>query len=317
MKLKQLKRKHKFLTIALIAVAIVLVTLLSYYAVNGFSANDLFFNEHESVKLMVSKPSEGQSFYDGDSITVSGSMWGGIPNKVYVWDERYNVPIPCPVVASNFGVELYANDLSQGTHVLCFQGQATDGRWTPVQRISIEKVGSTQQSWIYMGGQKTFVETYFPQPLAIIFRPVEQILVQTVVLITGGTSEDDLNGDNIPDELQQSPVSPRHNPMNVPMSALIVYGLIIFVIIILILAIIKPYLEHRQKLEATPGYRQHQFKMRSLLNQKLRGELSKERARRKLLEKKMAEENKKVKKPINIYFSEPKPKNENPIRKME
>jgi len=304
MRLKKLKQRHKLLTVSMIVVAIILLTFLSYYVVHGFSAKDLFFNEYESVKLIIYEPDEGQKYYDGDSIIISGSMWGGIPKTVYVWDERFNIPINCYITASAFGVELYASDLSEGTHTLCFQGQASDGRWTSVVKKTITKLGDTDANIIYPNQGNTFVETYFPEPLAIIFRPVEEVLTQTIVLITGGTSDDDLNGDNIPDEVQQSPVSPRYNPMNVPLSAIIVYGLIIAVVVIILLSIVKPYMQRRQEMQSRPAYQQFQLRMKALRNEKLRAELSKEKTERKLLEKKLKEEQKQTKKPINIYLSE-------------
>ena len=309
MNIKQLKKKRKLLSILMAVVAIIIIFLLSYYAIHGFSAKDWFFNEDDSVRLLVDKPRNGDIYYDGDSITVFGVMWGEIPKKVYVWDERFNVPISCQISGASFGIELYANDLSKGVHTLCFQGQASDGRWTAVERVDIKKLGESAEGYITANTGNTFVEKHFPEPLALVFRPVEEVLKQTVVTITGGTAEDDLNGDNIPDELQQSPVSPRYNPMNVPLSAIIVYGLIIFVIVLVLLAIVKPYLLKKQKIESKPAYQKWKLKMRSLTNQKQKAELEKEKRRREMLERKarrLEEElsAERTKKPINIYLSD-------------
>lgn len=315
-KLQSLRKKSKFLTVAMIAVAIIIISLSLYYAGNGFSLNDTIFGTNDDVRVMIDSPHEGDVFYSYDNIDIAGSVWGDIPQKVFVWDERYNVPVTCTLQGTTFGVRLFAEDLAVGQHVLCIQAQTEEGKWTAVERVQIEKRGTTSSQTGWVNPATTWSETYLPQPLAVVFRPVEEVLAQIVVYVSGGTSDDDLNGDNIPDELQQAPTTPRHNPMNLPLSGIIIFGLIIFVIIILIVYIIYPYLDRRQQLKKAmlndPNKRLWLLQMKALKNKELKSEIKKEKSKRsQLIEriKKAQSASPKAKsKPIRIYLS-PKSKN--------
>lgn len=260
------------------------------------------FNTSDSFRIDIDQPYESQVFFDGDDIVIDGSIWGAIPKKVYAWDSKYNVPVLCFINSANrFGIRLYADDLSQGDHLICVQAQSSDGGWSTVETVMIEKKGG-------MTSSGTWFNDNVPEPFATIFRPVGDIISGIVVTVTGGTAPDDLNGDNIPDELQQSPAPPRYNPMNMPLSATISFGLIILVIIIIIVYVVRPYLNRKQMMEKalkkSPKYRTWKLQMQGLRNEKIRMKLRAEKEKRKKLEKKLAEEQKKTKTPVKIYLGD-------------
>ena len=314
-KIKNLQKKFKVYTICIIVlIIIILFFILFYYMGNGFNANDNMVTTSDDCRVMLWEPGDGDVFYSSDNIEISGSMWGGIPNKVLVWDERYNIPLNCMISASTFGISVNSADISEGNHVLCVQGQTTDGRWTSVERVTVQKRGqyfdSTGQVFV-----RTWSESFFPEPIATIFRPVEEVLSSVVVYITGGTSDDDLNGDNIPDELEQSPVTPRHNPMNVPLSIIIVFALLILVIIVVIFYVIRPYLQHRyareREIMRSPEQREYMLKMQKSKDEQLAKKLSIEKNKRITAERKLHEEQKKhleskSRRPVNIFISKSK-----------
>ena len=307
-KLSNLKKKSKTLTILIGVVAVILVFLIAYYAGNGFSLNDLVLNTHDDCRIVLSSPDNQDVFYGTETIDIRGSMWGGIPKKVLVWDERYNVPISCSITGSYFDASVIAGDISNGYHNLCIQGQTDDGRWTAVEKVTIEK---RQAGIIGAAEPDTWSESFFPEPVAMFFRPVEEVLSHVVVYVTGGTSNDDLNGDNIPDEIEQSPVSPRQNPMNVPLSTIIIFTLIIVVILVVVMYVARPYVKHRisheRRVTKSPKLRKWSLEMKKKKEAKLQSKLRAERMRRINLEKKLKKEKEHTSKlekrrPVNIFF---------------
>lgn len=312
--LSKLRNTSKKYTIGIIITSIVLLFLLGYYVGNGFSINDAIINTHNDCRIILNEPSNGDIYYNYDEIEISGMMWGGIPKKVLAWDDRYNVPLSCIISTSSFGLSVTATDISEGSHVICVQGQTTDGRWTEVQSVTIQKRGTYFDATGQVKPQ-SWIETVLPEPIATIFRPVEDVLSSVVVYVTGGTSEDDLNGDNVPDEMQQSPVSPRQNPMNVPLSIIIIFSLIVIIVIILIFYVIKPYLEHRymreEEIRRSPEQREWALKMQKKKDQKLQQKLSAEKRKRIKAQRELEEERKKhaeskSKRPVNIFFTNTK-----------
>ena len=286
-KLQQLRKRHKRLSFALVVVVIVGAFFFgTYFIGNGLSINDWIFFNNSDVRVMLYAPSEGETFYENEEIIISGSVWGDIPKMVYVWDSKHNVPVACTLSASNFGVKLFASDLSAGEHTLCVQAQTNEGKWTDTVSVTITKQPSS-----YYGGivtqSNTWVESNLPQPLGIIFRPVEEVLSQIVVYISGGTSDDDLNGDNIPDEIQQSPTTPRYNPMNIPMSAIIIFGLIILLVIIIVVYVVNPYMRREHQLRASiaenPEKREWWTRIQALKNEDLKRQLRREREEKQKL----------------------------------
>jgi len=327
--LLRLRKKHTMLSGAVIVVAVVIIFLLSYYLGNGFSIADPLWGTNSDCSINLIQPGENEIFYKTDDITISGDVWGGIPKKVIIWDAELNVPIYATITGTSFGVSAYAGDLSDGVHTLGVQAQTVDGRWTPVIYRTIEIRN-------YQGGTSSSYNTDVTQtgggPLGsfgVIFRPVGEVLAQTVVYITGGTASDDLNGDNIPDPLQQSPVTPRYNPTGSPLTLIIVYGLIILVVIIVILYVVKPYLERKQRLKRemvkSPETRYWLLRLKSLQNKELRKQLARERAERKQIVEKIKHDQKKKpstsKRPVKIFLtpkkdgSQPSPGTINKIKK--
>ncbi len=288
--MREIKLQKKIATFGIVVVIVAISFFALYYIGNGFSTNDNIFWSSDDCRIMLNSPIDGQRFHHNDDIIISGSLWGGIPEKVHVYDTRYNVPVPAIISGPNFGVTLYAAELSQGTHELAFQAQTADGRWTqPVYR-TIEKYGSPSSTGFPAGTQtaaQTWSESFLPEPLALIFRPVEEVLAQTVVYINSGTAADDLNGDNIPDPLEQSPTTPRYNPMNVPMTSLIVIGIIGLIIFAVIYFVIAPYYQNKHKLKKTAmqdaDIRAWQLQLRTLQNKELKNQLKRERLRTKQL----------------------------------
>jgi len=312
--ISRLRKKSKKYTIGIIVISIIILFLLGYYVGNGFNLNDVIINTHGDCRIILSGPADGAIYYNYDDIDISGMMWGGIPQKVLAWDERYNVPLSCVVSTASFGLTVSATDISEGEHTICVQGQTIDGRWTDVERVTVMKRGT----YFDATGQimpRTWTETFFPEPIATIFRPVEEVLSSVVVIVTGGTSDDDLNGDNIPDEFQQSPVQPRHNPMNVPLSIIIIFSLIVIIILILIFYLIKPYMEHRYARETeirrSPEQREWALKIQKGKEQKLQQKLSAEKRKRIKYERELSQEREKhsqskSKRPVNIFFTNTK-----------
>jgi hypothetical protein len=301
--LKKLKKKSKYSAIAIIVVAILLLYFLSYYVVNGFSANDLFFNTHDDVRLMRDGPADGKEYYHYDNVYIHGRMLGGVPEVVYVWNERYNVPVVCTLSATTFHINIPAESFSRGVHSMAIQGKTTDGRWTPIIRFTINKLDTGPDFMHdFLGIENNRVENLLPGVIGGLFRPVEDIVKGIVVVITGGTAVDDLDGDNIPDELQQSPFTPRHNQMNLPLMSAIVFGLIILVILVIIFVIIKPHFDHKRRLQKKPGYFDYKLREKAIGAEKMKQELREERIKRQRLEKEMEKERKQQRKPVNIYM---------------
>jgi hypothetical protein len=303
-KLQRLKKQHKIATIGMGIVAAIVIFLLLYYAGNGFSLNDSILFSNDDCRVMIDEPLENQEFHRTDEIRVTGSVWGGIPKKVIVWEQKHNVPIYATISGTSFGVSFTGADLSDGEHVICIQAQTNDGRWTPVVTrlilVNNYQPDSGSNNWFgfpLSNNQQTWSETYLPEPVATVFRPVEEVLAQTVVYVTGGTASDDLNGDNIPDEIQQSPAAPRYNPVGAPVTLFFVYAVIAGIILAVIFFLIKPYLERKQEaqkqLQQDSGWRQWKLQLQSLNNQKLKAELKAEKLKRQKLEKDIKEKNKK------------------------
>lgn len=303
-RLQRLRKQHKYATIGMAIVAAIIIFFLLYYAGNGFSVNDSIFFANDDCRVMIDEPADNSEYYRTDTIRVTGSVWGGIPQKVIVWEQQHNVPIYATISGTSFGVSFMGSDLSDGEHVICVQARTEDGRWTAVETRMIlinNYMPETQdQNWFgfpLSNNYQSWSETYLPGPIATVFRPVEEVLSQTVVYISSGTASDDLNGDNIPDELQQSPAAPRYNPVGAPVTLFFVYAVIAALIFSVIFFLIKPYLKRKQEaqkqLQQDTGWRQWKLQMQSLTNQKLKAELNAEKLKRQKLEKDIKEKNKK------------------------
>ena len=307
-RLRNLRKRSKGATIGLIVVSIVILFLLSYYAGNGWHiGSDYIINTSEEIRVVIDSPGDQEVFYDGDNIEVTGSVWGAVGEQVLVWDDRYNIPLEASIAASRYGIELYADDLSVGYHTLCVQAMSTEGKWTAVRTVTIEKKGTPL--WHY----ESWSENNLPGPLGVIFRPVEEILKGCIVLVSGGTDPMDLNGDNIDDRLQQSPVPPRYNPLNLPMSGLIIFTLIILVVLVLIFYVVRPYIKYKQRREKeirrSPEQRTWVMDIEALKNKELRAKLKGEQRRRNALENKYKREQERrveasARRPVNIYLAE-------------
>ena len=146
-----------------------------------------------------------------------------------------------------------------------------------------------------------------PQPFGFILRPVEQAAREVVVKVSGGTSSDDLNGDNIPDVFQTSPVSPTYNPTNIPLTfTLVIIGL--FVVIVIVTFSIKEMIT--KKIEKDEEYKKflarnpkaQRFELERLKTSLELAKSEKQDRTVKLLEKRIRELEKKMKKPVNIYL---------------
>jgi len=300
-KLQQLKRQHKHATVAMIAVAAIIIFLLMYYAGNGFSLNDTIIGASDTCSVRIIEPTQGQSYQRTDDIRFTGTVLGGIPEKVFIWNDQHNVPIHATISGTSWGVSMIAGDLAHGEKIINVQAQLQDGRWTPVESVSIEVDNyippESYSPFSWFPSHTTWSEQNLPAPLATVFRPVEEVLAQTVVYVTGGTAHDDLDGNNIPDQLEQSPFAPRYNPYGAPMTIFFVYGIIAFIIFSLIYFVIRPYLKRKQEaqkqLESDAGWRYWKMQMQALTDSKMKAELQEEKAKRKALEKQIKESIKK------------------------
>ena len=281
-KKKQSYREYLFLKKVRLACVVLLgvmaVFMLMYWAGNGFSFNVI--GDSDTFYVNIDSPVEGEMFYAGENIAFTGGVVGDTLKKVSVWDTEYNVGVPCTITTTKWGVTLHADDFSPGIHTLAVQAQGTTGCWSPIVTVQIEVKGSI--------GTPTAHMTDLFGPFAPIFRPIEDLVSGVGIYTEEGTGDNDLNGDNIDDSFQRNPISPRYNPFNMPMTFIIVMG-ILAILVYVIGSYSYEYMRRKQEVKAAmaekialhPARRQWYLNLKSLANKKLRDQLSRERARRK------------------------------------
>jgi len=256
-KLKKKKiSKHNGLVLIVVGILVALILFFSYMYLYGGVVN-----ERSSITLSISSPSEGQVFNQGQEIGFNGYVLGGVIDKVIIWDEKYNVGIECGSSASYWSQSVPVSQLSVGKHVICARALCTDGTWSPIVCRTVD-IQSSSSSYIVT--DRTISSTM--GVMGFIFQPIEAVANAVVVTIEGGTSPDDLNGDNIPDQFQQSPAGPSHNPMNMPMTTLIITILIFTAIVIglmMLRRILTLYMARREqrieRLQSKPEWRTWQL----------------------------------------------------------
>jgi len=288
------KRFWLIVAVALLSVAIILVVTTIY-------ANKFAVFQDRQFYVTITEPHEGQVFYEHTYFSISGYALGKPVSKVYVWDKDYNVGVLCGVAANHFNKEFYSDDFSAGTHTLCVQAVSTDGSLSNIATVTIE----IRKPTVTVSTPEGYMSDALPDPLSTLFRPVEVAARQVIVFISGGTDPEDLNGDNIPDIYQISPIAPPYNPYGIPVTfTLIAIGL--FVVIVLIIYVIRKMLatyitkkyEHEEKIAANPEARKYELEKLKLQLKIAKAQTNPERI--KQLEKRIAELEKKVKQPIII-----------------
>ena len=282
----------------LIAVGIILIVSILMY--NGL----LFPNDNFIVTI--DSPTTSDTIYEHTYFTLSGRIFGGPASKVYVWDAAYNVGRLAGLYSSQYAIELNSDAFSTGSHTLCVQAIG-DGKVSNVAQIEINIVHPRYSSYTRTG----YITDNFPSPFGFLLRPIETAVRDVVVTVSGGTAPDDLNGDNIPDSMEMSPIAPTYNPTNIPLTFLfIVIGL--FVLVVVVAFYLKEILMRRMKSETE--YRQYLLKHPSAWKTVQRNELSKlklqlqiakannETNEMKKLEKKINAIQKRTKNPVKIYI---------------
>ena len=269
-------RRLKRIEIGLLVILIVIVAFLGMYWIgNGFDINVV--GESTSFFINIDSPNEMERFYAGEQIPCYGGVVGDTLAKVNVWDTSYNVPVPCTVTPTKWGVTFYATDFSPGFHTLAVQAQGSTGQWSRVATVTVEVRGTANVTRSYMSDQFG--------PLAPIFRPIEDIVKGLSVHTEEGTAANDLNGNNIDDRFESNPVSPRYNPFNLPLSFILVF-IVLCIVILIIARFLYSYMRRRQilrdmmakRIVENPQRRQWYLQLKALANRQLRDQLSKERA---------------------------------------
>lgn len=207
-------------------------------------------SESQTFTLSFITPTEGETFTDGN-VYISGDAIGGVIKNVVVWDQKYNVGMPANIGINLWNINIPVNLFSKGTHVICVKAESTDGRWSPVICRTINTNPTTYKE------ATGYIADTLPAGFGMIFKPAEVVGRSVVVLVSGGTASDDQNGDNIPDQFQQSPVSPNYNPSNVPILMSLVFVAIIVLLIVSIFGV-KEYLSRREEriktVQTSPEY---------------------------------------------------------------
>lgn len=213
------KRVHIFaLQIILIVFLVILSAFLaSYWIGNGFSTNDNIVGVSNTFLISLDSPKDGSSYMSWQKIVVSGGVIGGIIDRVTVWNQDYNVGVPAGVTATKFGLEFNAKDFSEGSHILCVQARSTEGEWSEIATVSI--------SVDLDGAPPTYPDVY-EMPVIGVFKPVVDFFNGIVGRSEAGVGDNDLNGNNINDLFETSPITPRHNPMNVAMTNVLSFAFI-------------------------------------------------------------------------------------------
>lgn len=266
---RQQSASSYFRTIQIVAVVLIVILigfLVMYWVGNGFSFSDSVLFNAEDFYISVDTPASGSIYTPSDTISIRGGSLGGMLQKVHLWDQAYNVGVPCNVVGTTFAIELQPGTLSAGPHTLIFQAQAVDGRWSEPTSIDIsisdpidEGVGDT------MG-----IEDTTPG----LFQPIFDIVDGISISADEGTGDNDLNGDNIDDRLQTSFVSPRYNAFNLPLLLI----LIVIVVAILIVFLARRIFSYRRETfeERLQHKRDKLLQKSKLREQKMQAKLEKE-----------------------------------------
>jgi hypothetical protein len=195
---------------------------------------------------------EGQHV-SGDSITFNGHVIGGTIDEVVMWDEKYNVGIQCGTSLSLWSLTIPLNRFSNGLHTMCIRAKNTDGQWSPIVcRTIYTSVTIPLSGPVYPTG---YIADTLPSPIGIVFRPIEDVARNVIVYVQGGTAPDDQNGDNIPDQFQQSPITPNYNQSNVPILIVIVFASFVVLIIVVVFAV-KEVLSRREERMSKWGWRE-------------------------------------------------------------
>jgi hypothetical protein len=245
---KKKRIQSRWLTKKLVIVYAILFT--SFFICLAVFAEGGGFAESSTFSISFSTPAEGEAFTTGN-VLVSGFAIGGILRSVVIWDEKYNVGMLASTGLNMWSLSIPVNHFSDGAHVICAKAQSTDGQWSPIICRTINTLPPTH---ITATG---YISDTIPAGMGMLFKPAEVLGRTVVVLVSGGTAPDDQNGDNIPDQFQESPVTPNYNPSNVPILMTLVFSALIILLIVAVLGM-KEYLSKREErlkaLQSNPNY---------------------------------------------------------------
>jgi hypothetical protein len=239
-KLNNSLKKKRYISkvqVILVVIILVLVSFLAYYWIgNGFSLNDNIIGTNSSFHLNIDSPLNGAIYTQGNTIEFRGGSLGGTLRQAILWDADYNVGIPCNIIGTKFSVMIPAERLSVGDHTFVVQAQSIDGGWS--QRTSVDvyiaEGGSGEESTMEFGESP-----YLDESPHGLFQPIYDIWDGIVGRVEQGTGDNDLNGDNIDDRLQSSFLSPRYNPMNLPLMLIIFFVIVACLICVAVFYLFK------------------------------------------------------------------------------
>ena len=234
---KQKKRKVFSLRLTKKIIALYAILFTSFFICLSVYVMGGGLSESDSFKISFTSPSEGQTFTTGN-ILVAGAASGGVLNTVIIWDQKYNVGMYAGTGSGVWSLSIPVSQFSNGVHIICAKAQSTDGKWSHTISRTINTYPTTHT--VATGYASDTI------PGGILFKPAEALSRSVVALVSGGTDTTDLNGDNIQDVFQQSPITPNYNQSNIP---LVMIFVLIAVVILIIVAIYgsKEYLSKRKK----------------------------------------------------------------------
>jgi hypothetical protein len=230
---KSATKRSKYFKIQIVLISIILIFvayMVSYWIGNGFSLGDNVIGKQDGFYMNIDSPLNEAVYTQGHTITFSGGSLGGTLRQTIIWNDAYNVGVPCNVIGTQFSVRIPGERLFPGRHTFVVQGQNIDGAWSKTSSVDIIIMPSGD-------GEDTYVDWgevphYAHEPTGL-FRPIVDIWDGIVGRAEQGTRFNDFNGDGIDDRLQSSPLSPRHNPLGLPIM-LIIFALLIAGIVALI-----------------------------------------------------------------------------------
>lgn len=233
-KSKSGKARSKYFKIQIVLVAILLIFvayLASYWISHGFSMGDNVVGTLDGFYMKIDSPLNNAIYTQGHMITFSGGSLGGTLRQAIIWNNEYNVGVPCNVVGTQFSVQIPGDRLLPGRHTFVVQGQNIDGAWSKTTSVDLVIMPSGDEGDTYVDWGEV---PHYEQEPAGLFRPIIDIWTGIVGRVEQGTRFNDFNGDGIDDRLQSSPLSPRYNPLGLPIMFIIfilVVGLIIGLIV--------------------------------------------------------------------------------------
>ena len=84
--------------LAIVLIVVLIAFLAMYWMGNGFHLTDTIVSSSDDFYIRIDQPTSGSSFTQSHTFTIRGGSLGGTLSKVHIWDQAYNVGIPCNVL---------------------------------------------------------------------------------------------------------------------------------------------------------------------------------------------------------------------------